>query len=411
MKRPNLWTKNFIIVCGMNFFTHIVFYSLLATVSLYVIEHFGRSQSEAGLAVGIYVLLAVVARLFAGKIVDVLGSKRIMIISAIFFFLAVLAHQLATTFTLFMIIRAIHGFSFGFLMTAVNAIMAEAIPNERRGEGTGYYATAMNIAMAAGPFIGLVMLRVTTFENLIWILAIAAFCNIFGVFINLPATADQKLQEKVKFTFSLSDMFEKRALPIAICMFVLGIGYSSLLTYLAPYTEEIGFGEVATYFFVVYAGALIVTRPFTGRLFDRLGENMLTYPMLILIVIGFFVLSKATSGWMILVASALIGIGFGTVQSNYLAIAIKEAMQNRKATATSTFFILLDLAIGIGPYLFGILLGTMSYRSMYSITVGWFIFAIAVYFVLHGRKASRQKQLNEAILGESGQGNSLDSGT
>jgi len=398
MDRPKLWTKNFLMICGVNFFTHLVFYSLLATVTQYVIGHFGRSQSEAGLAVGIYVLMAVVARLFAGKIVDVMGRKKILLISAVFFFLAVLAYQFTATFTLFIIVRAFHGLAFGFLMTATNAIMADVVPDQRRGEGTGYYATAMNIAMATGPFIGLFMLRAATFEMFVWVLVFVAFCNLLGVFLKVPAPKKMPQDsQKVQPKFSIGDMFEKRALPIAVCMFTLALGYSSLLSFLSSYTEEIGFGEVATFFFVVYAIALVLTRPITGRLFDRLGENKLTYPCLILLVIGYFVLSQASSGWMVLAASALIGIGYGTVQSNYLAIAIKEALQNRKATATSTFFILMDLAIGIGPYLYGILLGYMSYRSMYSWTVGLFIVSIGIYYLLHGKKASKRQVSTEKM--------------
>ncbi|QCR31770.1 MFS transporter [Lysinibacillus sp. SGAir0095] len=393
MDCPKLWTKNFLMICGINFFTHLVFYSLLATVTQYVIGHFGRSQSDAGLAVGIYVIMALVARLFAGKIVDVMGRKKILIIAAVIFFLAVIAYQFATTFNLFMVVRGIHGFTFGLLMTATNAIMADVVPDERRGEGTGYYATAMNLAMATGPFIGLFMLRVTTFDMFVWILVFAAFCNLLGIFLKVPPTNSPHVNQKVKLRFSISDMFEKRALPIAICMFTLALGYSSLLSFLASYTEEIGYGEIATYFFVVYAVALVLTRPVTGRLFDLLGENKLTYPMLVLLVIGYFVLSQASTGWMILLASALIGIGYGTVQSNYLAIAIKEAAKNRKATATSTFFILMDLAIGVGPYLYGVLLGYMSYQSMYTWTVVWFIAAIGIYYFLHGKKA-RTRQAN-----------------
>lgn len=394
MDRPKLWTKNFMMVCGINFFTHLVFYSLLATVTQYVIGHFGRSQSEAGLAVGIYVLMAVVARLFAGKIVDVLGRKKILIIAAGVFFLAVLAYQAAATFALFILVRAVHGLAFGFLTTASNAIMADVVPDQRRGEGTGYYATAMNIAMATGPFIGLFMLRVASFDMFVWVIVAAAFCNLLGIFLKVPAQAQisaPEVNSKVQPKFSLRDMFEKRAIPIGICMFTLALGYSSLLSFLASYTEEIGYGEVATYFFVVYAIALLLTRPITGRLFDRLGENKISYPCLVLLVLGYFVLSKASSGWMILVASALIGIGYGTLQSNYLAIAIKEALQNRKAIATSTFFILMDIAIGAGPYLYGVLLGYMSYRSMYSWTVGLFIVSIGIYYFLHGKKATNRR--------------------
>lgn len=398
MSRPKLWTKNFILICGINFFTHIVFYSLLATVSQYVMSHFGRSQSEAGLAVGIFVLTALIARLFAGKIVDTMGQKRILIISAVTFLFAILSYQLVETYIIFLIVRGIHGFAFGFLMTATSAIMANIVPDERRGAGTGYYATAMNIAMAIGPFIGLFMLQISTFNMFIFVLSVVALCNLLCIFLSVPPTNRSQEKQKVQFTFKISDMLEKRALPIAICMFTLAIGYSSLISFVSPYIEEGGFGKVALYFFVVYAMALIVTRPFTGRLFDRFGENRITYPMLIILVIGYFVLSQATSSGMILLASALIGIGYGTVQSNYLAIAIKEALQHQKATATSTYFILMDLAIGIGPYLYGIILTYMSYKSMYSWTVAWFILAIGIYYLLHGKKAKERHMMKEITL-------------
>ena len=51
--------------------------------------------------------------------------------------------------------RIIHGVAFGVASTATGTISAGIIPNERRGEGTGYFAMSMNLAMAIGPFIGL----------------------------------------------------------------------------------------------------------------------------------------------------------------------------------------------------------------------------------------------------------------
>lgn len=391
MERPKLWTKNFLMIWGINFFTHTVFYSLLATVTLHVTTNFGMNQGAAGLAVGIYVLMALIARLFAGKIVEVIGSKKILIISSICFFLAIIAHLFASTFFLLIIIRAIHGFTFGFLMTSAGAIMADVVPDERRGEGTGYYATAMNIAMAIGPFIGLIVMRMATFEMLIWILVVIGFCNLISIFLTISFPTKSR-DSKVSLTISLSDVFEKKAIPIGLCIFALALGYSSLLSFLSLYTTDIGHPSVGTYFFVVYAIALVLTRPITGRLFDRFGENWLTYPMLAILVVGFLVLSLANSSWMILLASVLIGIGYGTVQSNYLAIAIKEADSHRKATATSTFFIFMDLAIAVGPYIYGLLLGQMSYRSVYSWTVIWLLLSIVVYFVFHGRKVSNRSR-------------------
>ena len=171
--------------------------------------------------------------------------------------------------------------------------------------------------------------------------------------------------------------------------------YTSLLAYLSLYAKEIGLSEVGSFFFSVYAIALLVTRPFTGRWFDKFGENFVTYPMIISLAIGFLLLSQATNGVVFLLSAALIGIGYGTIISNFQAIAIQQSPPNRKALATSTFFITLDLANGVGPYLVGLLIGFMSLRLLYLNVTFWVIICIGIYYVVHGKKAARQRALKK----------------
>ena len=59
--------------------------------------------------------------------------------------------------SLLLLIRFIHGFSFGIATTATGTIAADIIPAVRRGEGMGYFATSTNLAMAIGPFLGLMI--------------------------------------------------------------------------------------------------------------------------------------------------------------------------------------------------------------------------------------------------------------
>ena len=133
---------------------------------------------------------------------------------------------------------------------------------------------------------------------------------------------------------------------------------------------------------------LLSTRPFTGKWFDRFGENIVTYPLLICLALGFLCLSVTENSILFLLAGALIGIGFGTVQSNFQAIAIKQAPSNRKALATSTYFILVDLATGSGPYLLGTLIGFMSFRHLYLTIATWIIVCMGIYYVVHGKKSA-----------------------
>lgn len=82
------------------------------------------------------------------------------------------------------------------------------------------------------------------------------------------------LEEKVTAAVVRSPLgrfVEAGVLPISIVGGLLFFGYSSLLTFLTPYAAEIGLSRAASVFFVVYALAMFVTRPFTGRAFDRVG--------------------------------------------------------------------------------------------------------------------------------------------
>ena len=79
------------------------------------------------------------------------------------------------------------------------------------------------------------------------------------------------------------------------------------------------------------------------------------YPCLILYALGFLLLSQVEQGFFLLAAGALIGIGFGTFQSSAQAIVIKNAPKHRIGLATSTFYILYDTGIGMGPFLMGFL--------------------------------------------------------
>ncbi|WP_153945115.1 MFS transporter, partial [Acinetobacter baumannii] len=51
-------------------------------------------------------------------------------------------------------LRFVHGISFGVVTTATGAIASDLVPEERKGEGIGYFAMSMNLAMVLGPFIG-----------------------------------------------------------------------------------------------------------------------------------------------------------------------------------------------------------------------------------------------------------------
>src|SRR5699024_12772637 len=92
---------------------------------------------------------------------------------------------------------------------------------------------------------------------------------------------------------------------------------------LLPYTTLFRSVEAGGMFFLVYAVVILVTRPFTGKLMDVKGANSIAYPGIIIAAIGMFILSQATTSFVLLLAAVLIGLGYGNYQSCTQAVAIK----------------------------------------------------------------------------------------
>ncbi len=395
-QKPKLWTKDFLMVSMSNFLLFISFYILMVTLAVYSIDKFHATQSEAGLASSIFVLGAVIVRPMAGKIIERVGKKRLLLVGLSLFLIMMLLYFPINSLPLLLLIRFLHGFAFGIATTATGTIAADIIPMSRRGEGMGYFATSVNLAMAVGPFIGLfisqnfnhsVIFVVTTFFSVIAIIA--------TLFLHIPKVDTETKPMQTNKGFHPSDYFEKSTIPIAILVAIFGFAYSSILSFLSTYAEEIDLTDAASFFFVMYAVFLLITRPFTGKWYDLKGENKIIYPSIFLFGLGIIILSQAQQGMTLLIAGAVIGIGFGTFQSSAQTVAVNLAPRNRIGLATSTFFVFYDFGIGVGPFLLGFILPFIGFRSLYMSMAVIVFLGMILYYLVHGKKASKLQKDNQ----------------
>lgn len=139
----------------------------------------------------------------------------------------------------------------------------------------------------------------------------------------------------------------------------------------------------------MYAFAILLSRPFTGPLMDRKGENIIIYPAIVIMALGILLLSQAQNSVMLLASAALLGFGFGNIQSVCQTIAVKSTTLQRMGLATSTFFIALDAGLGFGPYFLGMLLDQIGYRQLYLFSALLTLSCLVWYYLLHGRKAGK----------------------
>ena len=390
MNKPKLWTKNFLIITLENFFVYFTYYLLIVIIAVYATDKFHASPSMAGLSAGIFIIGAILGRLYAGNSIERVGHKKMLYWSFALYLVTTLLYFSINSLGLLIAIRLLHGAAFGLTSTATGTIAAEIIPNERRGEGTGYYALSMTIAAAIGPFLGMFLIQHANFNANIIVCVIALSVSLLTVFTLIVPQADLKNRELINTKgLALSNFFEAKAIPISIVTALSCFGYSSILTFLSAYTKSINFMDVGSFFFIAYAAAILISRPFTGRWFDLRGENFIIFPTFLLFTVALIMLGGAHHGYSILLAGVFTGFGYGNFFAAALALAVKESPLHRKALATSTYFIFADVGTGVGPFLFGFLIPILGYRGLYFSMAAVVLATSCLYYFLHGRRSGK----------------------
>lgn len=385
-----LWTRDFLITGTISFLQSTVFYMLLVVIAGYAVHEMHATTTQAGIISGLFIVGMLMGRLFVNQIVDVIGRKTTLWTAAFIFMLCSIVYFFIQSIESLTLIRFIHGVSFGVANSILGTIIAQIIPISRRAEGVGYYSLSITLGTALGPFLGILLVLNASYQAIFAasiIISILACLVCIG--LKIPALPQKKSPSVQQIKQSLiHKVLEPAALPIGLVVFVCSVCYASILSFITFYAQHLQLEKAATLFFLVYAIAIILSRPFTGKLMDRHGENIVMYPALATLALAFLVLSLTQNSVHLLISAALFGLGFGNMQSIGQAIAIKCSATERMGFATSTYFIALDAGIGFGPFLLGALLVYINYEQMYLLAAIVVAISIAIYFLVHGHKVS-----------------------
>ena len=391
--KEKLWTTTFVVNMLLNFIFYLVFYLPTVVIGTMAMERYHASASIAGILSGIFIVGGFIARLWAGNNMKRLGAKKLLYIGTLIYFLLTFAYFFVHSVVLLLILRLVHGLGFGIAATASGTLDGAIVPSSRRGEGIGYYALSVTLSSAVGPFLSMFLYRTSGFYSLIWLSALLLFIALVGIFfIHVEKTTDSSnsVDNKVHKKFAWSNYFEKEALPISLIAFLIGISYSSILSFMDAYARNIHLSEAASFFFLVYAITVLLSRPITGRVFDGFGDNFVMYPTYLFFALGLLLIGFAHSGWMLLLAAIFIGLGYGSFSPFGQAIAIRNSEAHRLGITTSTFFGFMDMGVGFGPFILGMFMPLLGYRNLYFASAILALLIAVIYHFVHGRHAKRE---------------------
>ena len=381
-----IFTKRFIALFMTNLAVFLIFYGLITTLPLYVTGNLGRTDDDAGLLVTAFLISAILVRPFSAKMLDIYGKKKMLVISIIIYLLCTILYIFIKPFGILLALRFLQGIWFSIATTATGSIAADIIPDNRKGAGLGYFTMSTNLAVVIGPFVGLFIVQKASFETLFIALSVIGLLgSLIALTINTSDIARPEVKPKLSFSFH--DLFEIKALPIALLASLLALSYSSVLSFISIYAEQQDMLSVASYFYVVFAAAMLIIRPFTGKIYDQKGPKYVVIPSFVLFAIGLFMLAYMDSSWQFLVAAIFVGSGYGTLTTSMQSQAVQSTSIARSGYATATYFTLFDTGIAIGSYILGIIAMSFSYQMVY-VLCGILLVVNMILYILLFRKTS-----------------------
>ncbi|MDR3400971.1 MAG: MFS transporter [Chthoniobacter sp.] len=369
---PRGFGRTFWMLTLSNGFFFAGFHGLLPTVPLLAVA-LGGSKTEVGLVAGIFVLSAVLVRLFADQLLRRLGARNCLIAGILIAGGSVLLYLPAPTVGALLAVRILNGAGFGIGTTFYISAVMEFIPAKRRGEGLGYFGLATTLAMASAPATALWVAARWGFPPMFLLAAGAEvvalvtllFCRLPPRPVRAPLKASASVRAPAATARALAARLVEPGTRRAALMIVLfGTAYGGVLNFVAVYAREIGL-DLAGLFFVVATTCIFLARLATRKVYDRFGVAWAVVPGGIVLAAGLVLLANSTGATGFLGAAVLYGWGVGMLFPALQTETMVAVAPVRRAAASATFSSALDLGLGGGSVLLGMLAEGWGLSSAY----------------------------------------------
>ncbi|WCK53404.1 MFS transporter [Aneurinibacillus sp. Ricciae_BoGa-3] len=373
-----LWTGNFIVLTICNLLLFLNLQMTLPTFPSYVKETFHANNLTVSLVTSLFAIAAIISRVYAGGALQKGKRNQILLIGLCIAALSTAGYYWCGAVSSLLLLRIGFGIGFGMTSTTFPTMVSNIIPAKRIGEGMGFFGLSTSLAMSIGPMIGLALLGSYGFHTLV----IAATLITFIIFPlahtvrNLPSPREE--HASVQVAGKRRKIIDKKILLPFFLNFMLSVTYGGLLSFLALFGKEVHISNVGN-FFLINALAVLLIRPFSGRIFDRKGHIAVLIPGAVLVILGLISLSYSTSMGRLMLSAVFYGLGFGILQPSIQAWMIKEVSPGERGMANGMFINSIDLGVAVGSMLLGVIASAIGYMVMYRISALFMIIFLIVY--------------------------------
>jgi MFS family permease len=334
---------------------HVVTYLLNTQLPLHIVA-LGGSHAQIGWLFAVTTGVAMLLRPQVGGWTDRYGGRAVMLPGAAILVLTMLALNLVTTPSAFIVLMAGLGLANALLSTTGSIVVAAESPADRRGELLALYYVASSAGVALGPAAGFALAELGGVA--------LAFAVVTGLALVVTAlvvglrTAPGSGVAPV----GRGGLWSPHAVPASLALIVITLGAATVYAFLPLHAAAAGLGRIA-WFFPLMSGCTILCRLLLRRASDRFGRVRVLVPALITLALGQLALATPPTVLSLVIGAALLGSGNSMLYPTLVALIVDRTPAADRGRAIGTLSGAWDVGLAIGSPLIALLVEARGYSA------------------------------------------------
>lgn len=327
------------------------------------------SPVRAGLLISAYMIPFGLFQLVFGPLADRYGKRPVITFSMVFFTIGTALCGLGLGLFDLALYRAVTGVFAASVMPISLALIGDVVPMERRQQAIGTFMgiafLGQGLSMAVGGSIAyFVSWRGVFFTYA----ALSVISTLLLIFVG--GKAHSKKNRESRFFKPYVDLLRNvRSLWVYIVVLLEGILIIGSFSYLGAYTEHLfsyNYFVIGLILTAFGAGAVITGR-LVGKIAQRIGRlNTLSLGLVSTVIANGLLFSVTTQPVLLIIAIALLGIGFMLAHSSLITIATEFAKMARGTAMSLVAFGFMGGG-GVGTAIGGRVISSVGYASFYGL--------------------------------------------
>lgn len=361
------------------------------SITLYVTS-LGMSTGFAGFLGIPYAILAILMRFLGGDWVDRRSRRSLLAIGCFTFGVTAILFGMIPAAAALILFRGLHGFSYSSGQLAASTINVDVTPPKKINLGIGIFWLSSAISLGCA---GYIVTGLTSGGSYMPLFLVGGGCGILAGVLALFCDYEKKGTHIAEAKHETVDaptykgilrFIEPAAFRPAILIFMMAMAISCVAMYILMFAQEMSYSNAGLALVFATIGMAIGNLA-SDRLLNTLGPRNTLMSTFFISAAGLALMALVPNFGTYLLGGATYGYMQGVCMPVFAFLAVDGMPVHRRGVSGGTVYCMLDLGVGIGTYLWGVIIGAAGFTATFLCAAAVLIIGLILSFIFYPTRA------------------------